>query len=470
MVQASQRRPANSELYFRAAAAAGCPLDQVKNFVKAAICLQPRQLAMSAAARECDRDGGPNEIGVGGARMGGKSAWCLAQLAADDCQRFPSLKCLFLRKVGKAAKESLEDLRRQILKGVPHAYSAHKGLLSFENGSRILTGHFSNEKDIDAYLGLEYDVIAVEEATTLTFPKYRMILSCNRTSKIGWRPRTYSTTNPGGVGHAWYRARFVLPFRAGTQTTTRFVPSLVTDNYYANADYIKILEDQVGWIKQAWRYGDWDIAAGQYFTTFSDTHHVTNEIDLTRAKSWGLALDHGFTHYTACYLGFRDGDGNFYVVDEHVERGWLVERHADAIHAMLGRHKNTIGEMDYKVAGTDIFAKESRARSVAEDYQDHGIHWKPAVTDRINGAAEILRLLGEPNGKTPKPARLKIHRRCVRLIECLPSMQHNPTRPEDVLKVDVDDDGNGGDDPYDAFRYLVAQRIQPVSMRKLGGL
>ena len=34
-----------------------------------------------------------------------------------------------------------------------------------------------------------------------------------------------------------------------------------------------------------------------------------------------------------------------------------------------------------------------------------------------------------------------IHSRCVRLLECLPSLQHDPNRPEDVLKVDADEDG-----------------------------
>ena len=46
-----------------------------------------------------------------------------------------------------------------------------------------------------------------------------------------------------------------------------------------------------------------------------------------------------------------------------------------------------------------------------------------------------------------------VSRRCARLIECLPSLEHNPYRAEDVLKVDTDDDGMGGDDPYDAARY-----------------
>ena len=32
------------------------------------------------------------------------------------------------------------------------------------------------------------------------------------------------------------------------------------------------------------------------------------------------------------------------------------------------------------------------------------------------------------------PARLFIQERCARLVECLQSLQHDPTRPEDVLK------------------------------------
>ena len=34
--------------------------------------------------------------------------------------------------------------------------------------------------------------------------------------------------------------------------------------------------------------------------------------------------------------------------------------------------------------------------------------------------------------------RLFIHRRCGRLLETLPALQHDPNRPEDVLKVDAE--------------------------------
>ncbi|HEY9171442.1 MAG TPA: hypothetical protein VI136_04065 [Verrucomicrobiae bacterium] len=155
---------------------AGCPRDQVKNFLRAGVVLQPRQLVASAAARLCDQASGPTAIGYGGARGGGKSHWLLAQMGADDCQRVPGLKCLLLRKVGKANLEQFEDLRRRVFGKLKHDFSAFRGVLSFKNGSRIIAGHFQAEKDIDAYLGLEYDVIGVEEATTLTNRKYQDIL------------------------------------------------------------------------------------------------------------------------------------------------------------------------------------------------------------------------------------------------------------------------------------------------------
>jgi hypothetical protein len=65
---------------------------------------------------------------------------------------------------------------------------------------------------------------------------------------------------------------------------------------------------------------------------------------------------------------------------------------------------------------------------------------------------------------------LFIHRRCGRLLETLPALQHYPNQPEDVLKVDSDEDGIGGDDAADTLRYLVATKSRSVVQRKLRGL
>jgi hypothetical protein len=56
------------------------------------------------------------------------------------------------------------------------------------------------------------------------------------------------------------------------------------------------------------------------------------------------------------------------------------------------------------------------------------------------------------------------------MLDCLPSLQRDPNRPEDVLKVDADEDGVGGDDSADALRYLVATKGCEIVQRRLRGL
>jgi hypothetical protein len=464
------------------------------NFVRAGVVLQPRQLAASAAARLCDQADGPTAVGYGGARGGGKSHWLLAQMGADDCQRVAGLKCLLLRKVGKANMEHFEDLRRRLFGGLKHEFSAYRGVLSFANGSRIIAGHFQAEKDIDAYLGLEYDVIGIEEATTLSSRKHQDISTCCRTSKPNWRPRIYSTSNPGGIGHAWYRTKFLVPCLEKRESETRFVPARVDDNAFNNPEYRKVLEGLTGWQKRAWLDGDWDIAAGQFFTTFRRDVHVVSEFDETRAREWFAALDYGFAHYTVVLLGCTDGDGNVFVVDEHAERLWLPQRHASAVRAMLARHcvpvegrwlsrlcyaspcqgaerrklrPLELADLKRFVAGADVFSKQSDGSTVAGQYAKLGITLRPASMDRVNGWAEVLQRFGDADAGIV--SSLFIHRRCGRLVETLPALQHDPNRPEDVLKVDADEDGVGGDDAADALRYLVATKARAILQRKLRG-
>ena len=326
----------------------------------------------------------------------------------------------------------------------------------------------------------------------MTSRKYQDITTCCRSSKPNWRPRIYSTTNPGGVGHAWYRAKFVAPMVEKRQSDTLFIPARVTDNSFSNPEYRQVLENLTGWQKRAWLDGDWDIAAGQYFTTFRRDVHVIDDFDDTRAVEWFAALDYGFAHYTVCLLGCRDGDGNIFVVDEHAERLWLPQRHAAAIKAMLARHKVIaehglrsadrletrpleLADLKRFVAGADVFSRQGDGTTVAQQYERQGIRPRVANMDRLNGWAELMQGWGDvaaPPAVMPADAvrpTLFIHKRCGRLIETLPTLQHDPNRPEDVLKVDADEEGVGGDDAADALRYLVATKSREIRQRKLRG-
>jgi phage terminase large subunit len=279
------------------------------------------------------------------------------------------------------------------------------------------------------------------------------------------------------VGHAWYRTKFIAPFQERREADTRFIPARVTDNRFCNPEYVKVLENLSGWQKRAWFDGDWDIASGQFFTTFRRDVHVIEDFDDTRAVEWWAALDYGYAHYTVALLGCRDGDGNVFVVDEHAERLWLPQRHAVAIKAMLARH--TIGAGAEKrrlelsdlrrfVAGADVFSRQSDGTTIAGQYARQGIALRCANTDRVNGWAEVLERLGDVEANIVPT--MFLHRRCARLVETLPSLQHDPSRPEDVLKVDADEDGVGGDDAADCLRYLVATKSRKLVQRKLRGL
>jgi hypothetical protein len=246
------------------------------------------------------------------------------------------------------------------------------------------------------------------------------------------------------------------------------VPARVDDNRFNNPEYRRVLEGLSGWQKRAWLDGEWDIAAGQFFTTFRRDVHVVDQFDDKRGVEWACSLDYGFTHYTVVLLGCLDGDGNLFVVDEHAERKWLPDRHAAAVKAMLARHGLAVDRLRRFVAGADVFSKQSDGSTVASQYARLGITLRPANMERVGGWAEILHRLGDVEaGVVP---RLFIHQRCARLIECLPSLQHDPNRPEDVLKVDADEEGVGGDDAADGLRYLVATKSRTITQRKLRGL
>jgi hypothetical protein len=160
-------------------------------------------------------------------------------------------------------------------------------------------------------------------------------------------------------------------------------------------------------------------------------------------------------------------------VNEHAERLWLPQRHAAAIKAMLVRHtisnrRLEISDLKRFVAGADVFSRHSDGTTIAAQYSKLGMTLRSANTDRVNGWAEILQRFGDV-GADIRPT-LFIHKRCGRLIETLPTLQHDPNRPEDVLKIDADEDGIGGDDCADALRYLVATKSRTITQRKLRGL
>lgn len=430
--------------------------DHIANFERAGIILQPVQIEFAAAARRADQPDQPDQLAMGGARGGSKSFTLFSQVAVDDCQRHPNLKFLYLRLTEKSIKEQLYDLVNKTLTRVRCDINTER--IVFPNGSRILIGGFKDDKEALKYQGLEYDGIVIEELSQLRESTYTTLSLSLRTSK-NWRPRLYTSFNPLGIGHTHVKKRFVDPYRKGEQTDTLFIPATVDDNVMVNPEYRTKLDSLRGVQKKAYRHGDFDVAAGAYFETWHYDTHVIRPFD-SLPESWPIwmAMDAGYSHWNMTYLFARDSDGNQFVVDELAHRKKQPEQIGPDIVAMLERYGKTPRDLEAFPIGTDAFAlRAGQSVSLVQQYQQYGFWMVPAEMSpgsRIAGWQHINKLLGDPgNEDDPQEAKLFITQKCKRLIETLPYLMRDPNNPEDVLKVDTTEDGEGGDDPADALRY-----------------
>lgn len=446
----------------RAAKAAGVCLEQCQNFLMAGLFLQPKQFEIAAKCRECDATNGPKQILAGGGRGSGKTQTILSQIFADDCQRIKGLKVLCLRKVGKANKEQIQDFRKKLLQNLPHEYREQKQEITFANGSTVVLGNYMNERDLDKYLGIEFDLIYIMECNQLTRSKIVNILSCLRTNKTNWRPRAYLDTNPGGISHFEHKQIFVEPWKENRETETRYIHTTVDDNKFVNVEYKQYLESLVGWQREAWLYGSWDFLAGAYFTNFRDDINIfpNKKYDCQRKdiRRFFGAFDYGFQHLSAFLLFAQDTKDNLYVLEEYGEAELTPDVHAENIKSLLRRHNLEPYDLDSIVAGHDCFHRKEEGNTIAQTYAENGLDFLPAENARVNGWQRMLNCFGDPT-KGIEPT-LFIHFSCTHLITQIKMAQHSEKIAGDVqkfnyVKSDVEamnESGQEGDDFCDACR------------------
>jgi hypothetical protein len=422
-----------------------------------------------ASAREADKPNGPVDIGIGGARGPGKTHAVFAQCTLDDAQRVDGLKGLFLRKTGKSAKESLDDLVVKVLANkIDYEYT--NSAIKFKNGSRVIMGGFKDDKDIDNYVGQEYDFIAVEEGNQLTKEKKEMLRGSLRTSKSNWRPRWYETFNPGGVGHGDVKERYVLPYRYGIAKRTRFIPATYKDNPNLNVEYVDYLEGLDGQLGQAWREGDFDIMAGMYFTEWREAIHVVEPFDIPIDWRRFIALDYGLDAPSSLGWYAVSPEKILYRYREIYERGLtysaLAEKyvsltpHNERIEYMVADPSiwNRDGRNDLALSGAEIF--ERRVNELTKNSINKCPRMERGNNDRITGWGVLREHLRPYQTKDPTTgkeiirARLQVFNTCYNFIRVMPLQIHDDNKPEDL-------DSDMEDHAPDEARYAVMSRPSP---------
>ncbi len=436
----------STENLIRLAKQKNVPRDQLERFLKFGYVPLPWALDFHAACREADKDGGPVDLGAGGARGPGKSHALFAQATLDDCQRVPGLKGLFLRQTGKSADESFQDLIDNILRGrVKYQYNISRGRLVFPNGSKVLMGGFEHEDDIDKYVGIQYDFIVIEERNQLTGEKILKLKGSLRTTKPNWRARMYSSFNPGNIGHADVKKTFVEPYQKKTETKTRFFPSTYKDNPFLKPEYIEYLNSLPGALGKAWREGNFDTFEGQYFLEWDYDKHVVAPFLVPETYKRYRAYDHGRTKPACCKWYAVDYDGAVWVYREYYPVGLNVDDIAKEI-KRLSEGEN----YEYSIADPAIFAKMGfvdafGGQTIAESFARGGVQFIPASNRRVDGWNLMHQYLYWDEQKMPL---IRYFSTCYNSIRTIPTLIHDELHPEDL-------ETDGEDHAADADRYLL---------------
>jgi phage terminase large subunit len=294
---------------------------------------------------------------------------------------------------------------------------------------------------------------------------FRKLQGSNRSSKAGIQPRTILTGNPGGIGHGWLKRIFIEKRLNEREMAADyyFIQALVDDNPALmdnDPAYIQRLNAEPNEaLRKAYRFGDWDIFAGQFFTELRREVHLIKPFDIPPHWNRFGAYDYGHNHPGAFGWFAVDEDGSVYLYREFVKAQLRVDQFA----LELNTHKDT-AQLYPIVAGHDCWTKrnvlkdELRPSTIAEEFLAHGISLKRAVIDRIQGASQLRSYLAHI-GKVSRKPRLFIFDTCPITFDCLTRMIHDPDHVEDVLKQDATEgDPLTGDDAYDMIRYGIMSR------------
>lgn len=375
-------------------------------------------------------DATESEVLFGGAAGGGKSYGQLVD-ALLYAMKYPNSKQLILRRTLPELEKSLIRTSLSLYPKEVYSYHASSHTGRFANGSLIDFGYCATENDVYQYQSAEYDVIRFDELTHFTEGQYVYLLSRLR-GAVDIPRQVKSSTNPGGIGHAWVKARFIDPAPAGTPFVGRdglrrvFLPARIEDNTFlmrADPMYKKRLSALPEREKRALLYGEWDIFDGQYFPEFSRRLHVAEPFTIPASWRKYRTIDYGLDRLACLWIALSP-EGCAYVYREYCESNLPIGKAAEAILSRTPASE----EIYATLAPPDLFSRsQETGKSKAVLFSSFGVTFTKTSNNRESGWLAVKELLAEKNGKVG----LKIFSFCTELIRCLPALQIDRQKPSD---------------------------------------
>jgi len=419
-------------------------------------------------------------IGYGGAAGGGKTDAMLMSLFVGILSN-PGAKCGYFRRTFTQLEGPGGAIMRsqELFSDFPGAkWNATKHRWTFEslNNGILEFCHIKNEDDVYNYQSQQFDYIAFDEATQFTRFQYRYLMSRNRVTTKGTHPLFMMSTNPGGVGHQWFKNEFVdigevekphmVEVRPGKEEQHMFIPAKLADNIILedrDEGYRDVLEGMDEIERKRLLKGDWDIHAGQFFPNFSREVNTVKPFEIPDNWKRFISIDYGLD-MSAVYWYALDTMGFYYVYKELYKPDLSLSDLAIEIR----KRTNPIEKdsLAYTVASPDLWNRRQETgksgRQILTENGLSGYGLRKADNRRVEGwrvVREYLKHIPNPNYEgdkenAPKVSRVQIFKnKAPNLINSLPALQTDDSNPDDA-----------SDEPHnithapESFRYFCMSR------------
>lgn len=412
----------------------------------------------------------------GGMAAGGKSK-LLRMLAAYRAITWPgSHFAIFRKRSDDLVKNHFDPMRQEI----PEKYATYnwnRMELTWFNGSVTEFHHCYEDTSHEDYKGYEWGGgVGIDESTDLRSEAISFFFSRIRMPN---QPRHWKTmvlaTNPLGRSHVWHKINFVdghasgVPFWGPPQELEMpdgslskrqfrhcFLRAATEDN--PSLDYADTMAGLMSIAdplqRRAQAFGDWDLPAGQFFSTFNRDVHVVDHRSVKIDKDWRVwrAVDWGFRAPAMCLWGAMDPkDASLYVVKE-----WMQSEVPTPIQATTIRLlSKDLPPCHLTLADPSMWRKtKGVGRSEAQEYARAGLDLTRANNNRHQGWALIHKLLHYDDFTPP---RLRIFDTCPELIKWLANVERSDKDLEDIKEPTNLTDLR--DEPGDALRYLTQGEV-----------
>jgi hypothetical protein len=377
-----------------------------------------------------------------------------------------------------------------------------RGLSNY--GAMIYLGHCENEDDVHQYDSMEINLYSPDELTSFTEWIYLYIaLTRVRTSDPSLPAIIRAAGMPGGIGHTWVNKRFVRPAKKGDVILIGkggnkriFIFATLADNPNIDPTYSQSLEGLPEAEKRAKKYGDFDAYLGQVFEEYRDrlypdepsnAIHLVEPFDIPEWWPKIVSIDWGFAPPAMTYacFGAISPERRLYVYREIAWQKTKIEEWAAQIKEFTDKEnpreiklcqsaaqqrgqEHTIEQQVTTALNRSVVLSGNNAgsRIATKALLHEYFRWKPkyvpqqdarsyndeyaAWTLRNRGLKEYQSYLDSFNPPEPELnlPKVQIFKSCDLLNNAIKSCSYDQKNPEDVAEFP-------GDDPYDAFRYLV---------------